>query len=131
MSEARGLSHFLLVGIGGCIGSALRYAVSLWFFRALPLASFPASTLAVNLIGCFAIGLLSGLAESRALLGPELRVFLVIGLLGGFTTFSAFAYESVALLRGGDAARVLASVALHVIGGFAAVWLGQLITGAR
>lgn len=78
--------QILLVGAGGFIGSALRYTVSGLVHRVIPFAGFPYGTLVVNLLGCLAIGLLAGLAESRQVIGPELRVFLFLGLLGGFTT---------------------------------------------
>jgi CrcB protein len=121
----------LLVGVGGFIGSALRYTVSGWVHRAIPFAGFPYGTLVVNLTGCLAIGLLAGLAESRQVIGPELRIFLFLGLLGGFTTFSTFAYEGVELFRDGEFARVLVSVVVHVVVGFAAVWFGHAITSVR
>ncbi len=97
----------------------------------MPAAVFPYGTLAVNLAGCLAIGLLAGLAESRQAIGPELRVFFAAGLLGGFTTFSAFAYEGFALIRDGEFAKVLASVIVHVFVGFLAVWLGHAVTSVR
>ncbi len=84
------MGKLLLAGIGGFIGSSLRYAVSghiqLWSKS----IAFPYGTLAVNLIGCFAIGFLSQLAESRGMFTAETRTLIFIGVLGGFTTFSAF-----------------------------------------
>ncbi|HEX9814918.1 MAG TPA: fluoride efflux transporter CrcB [Myxococcota bacterium] len=121
----------LLVGVGGFIGSALRYAISGLVHRAIPFSGFPYGTLVVNLAGCLAIGLLAGLAESRQVIGPELRVFLFLGLLGGFTTFSTFAYEGVELFRDGEFAKVLVSVMVHVLVGFMAVWFGHAITSVR
>jgi CrcB protein len=86
---------------------------------------FPFVTLLVNVLGCAGIGVLMGLAESHAFASPEARALLVVGLLGGFTTFSAFANETVAVAQGGApwlaGAYVLASVALCL----AAVWLGR------
>ena len=76
------------VGSGGFLGALARYGLSGLVQRQLPLSTFPYGTLSVNLLGCFAIGILAGLAESRQLLGPELRTFALIGILGGFTTFS-------------------------------------------
>jgi len=99
--------------------------------RAVPFSGFPYGTLVVNLIGCLAIGLLAGLAESRQVIGPELRIFLFLGLLGGFTTFSTFAYEGVELFRDGEFVKVIVSVAVHVLAGFAAVWIGHAITSVR
>ena len=123
--------QFLLVGTGGFVGAALRYAVSGLVHRAIPFSGFPYGTLVVNLVGCLTIGLLTGLAESRQVMGPELRIFLFIGLLGGFTTFSTFAYEGVELIHHGEFAKVLASVMVHVLVGFLAVWFGYAITSIR
>jgi CrcB protein len=121
----------LLVGAGGFIGSVLRYTVSGLVYRAIPIPGFPYGTLVVNLIGCLAIGLLAGLAESRQVIGPELRLFLFLGLLGGFTTFSTFAYEGFELFRDGEFAKMLASVMVHVLVGFTAVWFGYAVTSMR
>jgi CrcB protein len=75
-------------------------------------------------LGCFLIGLISGLAELRSLLSPEWRMFLLIGLLGGFTTFSTFGYETIALVRDGAFLTALANVLVQVVLGLSAVWLG-------
>lgn len=88
------------------------------------LASFPAGTLVVNVTGSLLIGLLAGLAESRSLLGPEARLLLVTGLLGGYTTFSAFSLETLVLLRAGQTATALVAVSLQVVLGLAAAWAG-------
>ena len=84
----------LLVGIGGFIGSVLRYWLSGGIQSAAPRSSFPYGTPAVNLLGCLAIGILAELAESRGFLRPDTRAFLFVGVLGGFTTLSAFANVS-------------------------------------
>ena len=67
--------------------------------RLMPLSEFPFGTFVVNVVGCLCIGVLNGVAETRQIIGPELRLFLMIGLLGGFTTFSTFGYETLALIR--------------------------------
>jgi len=113
------------------VGSALRYTLSGFVHRMVPFSDFPYGTLVVNLVGCLAIGLLAGLTESRQVIGPELRIFLFLGLLGGFTTYSTFAYEGVELLQHGEFAKVLASVMVHVLVGFLAVWFGHAITSVR
>ena len=84
---------------------------------------FPTSA-AVNIIGCFLIGVLTGLVELRNLLSPEMRMFLLIGLLGGFTTFSTFGHETVALMRDGEFLHAVGNVLIQVIIGLAGVWLG-------
>ena len=81
-----------MVGSGGFIGALARYGLSGLVHRQVPFATFPYGTVAVNLMGCCAIGVIAGLAESRQLFGPEFRTFALIGLLGGFTTFSTFGY---------------------------------------
>lgn len=120
------MERLLWVGAGGFIGSSLRFLVSGWVYRALPAAAFPWGTLAVNVLGCFLIGLANGLAESRGLLGPGVRLFLMIGLLGGFTTFSTFAFETVALGRDAETGRALANIGLQVGLGLIGVWAGSV-----
>lgn len=117
------MTRLLWVGIGGFLGAVLRFVVAGAVQRLTPLSAFPYGTVAVNLIGCLLIGVLSGLVESRQLFNPQLRLFLTVGLLGSFTTFSTFGYESLILLREGGGS-ALAYIALHLAGGLAAVWLG-------
>jgi CrcB protein len=117
----------VLVGVGGFLGSAGRYLVGGWVHRLVPFASFPFGTLVVNVGGCLLIGVFAGLSDGRQLFAPELRVFLLIGVLGGFTTFSSFAYETLALARDAELARALANVAAQVILGLAAAWLGYAL----
>ena len=78
----------------------------------------------MNILGCFLIGFITGLVEVRNLLGPEMRMFILIGLLGGFTTFSTFGFETFALLRDGAFVTALANVLVQVIVGLSAVWIG-------
>ena len=126
----RGLRVLLiiLVGIGGFFGAVMRYLVTEWMqyiFRAFPL---PYGTITVNITGCLLIGLLAGLSENRNLLGPETRALLLIGVLGGFTTFSAFSYETVELLRDGKSMAAFSNVGLQVCLGLAAVWVGYSVS---
>ena len=114
----------LVIGLGGFLGSVLRYLLSGVVQRWAGSIGFPVGTFAVNLVGCFLIGLLGGLAESRQVFGPELRTFLLIGVLGGFTTFSTFGYETFNLIRDGQLASAIANCGLHVILGVVAVWAG-------
>ncbi len=85
----------------------------------------------MNLVGCLAIGAVFGLVETRQLFGPELRTFLLIGVLGGFTTYSTFGWESFALARDGETLRAAANVLAHVVFGLAAVWAGYALASAR
>ena len=116
-----------LVGSGGFIGAMFRYGMSGLVQRSIPLAAFPYGTLAVNMVGCLLIGIAVGLVDSRQLFGPEARLFVLIGVLGGFTTYSTFGYETFALLRDGDFLRALANVGVHVVLGLALVWAGYAI----
>ena len=93
--------RLLLVGTGGFIGSVLRFILAGLVQGWSRSTRFPFGTLAVNLLGCFVIGLLAQLAESRSVFTAETRAFVFVGLLGGFTTFSAFGNETLGLLRDG------------------------------
>lgn len=118
------MREVVLVGVGGALGAALRYIAGGWVHRLVPAGAFPWGTLAVNVVGCLAVGVLAGLAEGRGLLGPALRLFLLIGLLGGFTTYSTFAFETVALSRDAEVARAGANVVAHLVAGLGTAWLG-------
>ena len=116
----------LLAGAGGFFGAAARYWLGGLVHRHLD-AAFPYGTLVINVSGCFAIGFLGVMAEERLTLGPDARVFWMIGVLGGYTTFSSFGYETMALLREGSTAPALANVALQVLLGLLAVWGGAVL----
>jgi CrcB protein len=122
-----GLPQLLWVGLGGFLGSVGRFVVAGFFNRLSPALAFPIGTLAVNILGCFLIGLLHGLAESRNILGTDTRIFLFIGVLGGFTTYSTFGFESLALLKDGAMLKASANIIIHVFVGLAAVWLGDTL----
>lgn len=89
------------IALGGALGATLRYGLSVLAARIWPDQNLPIGTLAANLIGCLVIGLLAGVADGRVHLSTELRGFLFVGLLGGFTTFSSFGLETLLLLRSG------------------------------
>jgi fluoride exporter len=120
--------RLLLVSAGGALGSGARYLVSTWAARALG-ADFPRGTLLVNAAGSFVLALLFALPGSR--LSPDLRLFLGAGVLGGFTTYSSFNTETLALFEQGSAALAAANVALTVTGclvaGVAGLALGRLL----
>jgi CrcB protein len=120
--------RILLIGIGGFIGSVLRFWVSGVTQGAFPASAFPVGTLVVNVGGCFVIGVLSQLAEARGLLTPNARALLVVGLLGGFTTFSTFANETVNAARDGTATIAVMNVVASVVGCLLAVWAGRALT---
>lgn len=123
------LGHALLVGVGGFVGAVARYLAGGFVHRHLP-ASFPWGTFVVNVVGCFAIGLLAVLVSERQALGPDGRLFWMVGVLGGFTTFSTFGYETVALLQD----RVYLLAALNAFGqlglGLLGVFAGAAVARA-
>ncbi|MBI5646716.1 MAG: fluoride efflux transporter CrcB [Ignavibacteriae bacterium] len=116
---------YIVIALGGGIGSVLRYTLGGWVQTWSGSAAFPWGTLAVNLLGCFIIGLVSQLAEGRGGFSAETRLFLVVGLLGGFTTFSAFGNETLNLLRDGEHVYAVLNAAGNLLIGLAAVWLGR------
>jgi len=121
------MTKLLLIGAGGFIGSVLRYVVSGLVQTLSQSIAFPYGTLAVNVLGCLSIGFISELADSRALISPDTRVFLVVGILGGFTTFSAFGNETMNLIRDGEPALALVNVSAQVLLSLGAVWLGYTL----
>jgi len=119
--------QIMIVGAGGFVGSALRFVVSGWTQRLVATGGFPYGTLVVNVLGCLLIGLLGGLAEYRQVLEPGQRLFLMIGILGGFTTFSTFAFETLSLAQDAELLKALANTALQVVLGFAAAFVGMVV----
>lgn len=115
----------MIVALGGALGSVFRYLLSMWTQSLSKSIDFPYGTLAVNLLGCFLIGFLAQLAEARGAFPSETRLFVFIGILGGFTTFSSFGNETVNLLREGGTLNALANVGANVIVGLLLVWFGR------
>jgi len=120
------LSLLALVFLGGGIGSVCRYAMASALQRTYP-GPFPTGTFWVNLAGCFAIGLVGALGLERAALSPEARTFLMVGILGGFTTFSSFAWETLGLLSVKDILRATLYVGGSVFLGLLGTLLGRSI----
>ena len=125
------LLHAFLVGVGGFGGALLRYGLNGLLARQFPLTTFPLGTLAVNLLGCLMIGIVAGLIESRQFFGVEMRVFLLVGLLGGFTTFSTFGIETFTLFRDEQYVSAAANIGLQVVAGLLLVWAGFTLTSTR
>jgi len=115
----------LLIGVGGFLGSVARYTLSGTIQGLARSETFPYGTLVVNVIGCFAVGLVSYLAESRGAFTADTRAFIVVGVLGGFTTFSAFGNETINLVRGAEGWLASVNVIAHVVLGLGAVWAGR------
>jgi CrcB protein len=115
--------EMLIVGCGGFAGAVARFALSGWV-QQWSGARFPAGTFVVNLVGCCALGAFMTAAQERLPLAPETRLFVTLGFLGSFTTFSTFGYETLALLRAGDLGRAAVNVVGQVVLGVLAVALG-------
>lgn len=124
------MERVALVALGGSLGAVARYLLSGYAQRLSQNATFPIGTLVVNVLGCLVAGFLSQLAEEHGLLSAEMRVFLFIGVLGGFTTFSAFANESVNLMRQAEAMMTVVNVVANVLLCLGAVWAGRAIAFA-
>ncbi len=115
----------VLVGIGGFIGAVLRYLMSGFVQNLTQSVTFPHGTLAVNLTGCFLMGIFSHLVESQAGMTAEMRLFLMVGLLGSFTTYSTFSSETLNLLQDHGLSLALINMGTHIILGLSAVLLGR------
>jgi CrcB protein len=120
------MREIVVAFLGGGTGTVLRYWLSGALYRyAAP--TFPTGTLVVNVGGCLLIGLLMTVFEDRFTVQPLLRVFLTIGVLGGFTTFSTFSYETISLFREGSTFLALANIGLSVGTCLAGTWAGTLL----
>ena len=122
------MDRYLLIAAGAAAGGMLRYAVGTAITQRVGGAQFPLGTLLVNLSGCFLIGLLMTVLE-RSQASQSWGLLLVTGLLGGYTTFSSFGWETYVLLREGLFLRALAYPLSSVVGGCLAVWLGVAVAG--
>ena len=122
------MANILLVGLGGFVGSVLRYLASGYVQQSTKSIDFPYGTLVVNVIGCFVIGFLAQLAEDRGVFTSESRLFVFVGILGGFTTFSSFGNETLNLARDSQMMNALANVGANVALGLFAVWLGRTVS---
>lgn len=120
------LKMFLITGAGGFFGSGLRFLVQRYIAVLLPV-SFPFATLFINVLGSFLIGIIYAVGEKSSILSPELRIFLAIGFLGGFTTFSTFSLDTFGLLRDGEylylTIYVLGSILLSVLATITGIWI--------
>ncbi len=122
------MRNLFIVGMGGFIGAMLRYLVSGGVQKWTQSVDFPYGTLAVNLIGCLVIGMLTRLDEMRGLLSPEARFFVLIGLLGAFTTYSTFSNEAMNLINDRRFNLAVLYMAAHLVLGLGAVLAGRLST---
>lgn len=124
------MRNYLYVFVGGGLGASVRYWISGLIPRWLD-NGFPYANLFINVSGCFLIGLFMTAMEERFLVTPSLRIFLTIGILGGYTTFSSFSYEAMALLNSGEFLRasafIVLSIGLCLFGTFLGATLGKLV----
>jgi CrcB protein len=121
------MKPLLLIGLGGGIGSMLRYLLTVSAGRWIT-QTFPIGTLLVNISGCLLIGLLYGLSTKYALITLEWRLFLITGLCGGYTTFSSFSYESITLFKQGEIGYFLLYTASSFVLGLLATVAGIAIS---
>jgi CrcB protein len=119
------MHKIILVGLGGFIGAVLRYLMSGIVQSLTQSISFPYGTLAVNITGCFFIGMFSSLIESQAGMTAEIRLLLMVGILGSFTTYSTFSNETIYLLQDKRLFFAFINITMHIILGLSAVILGR------
>jgi CrcB protein len=126
------MSAWLAVAAGGALGSVARYGVNQVARHLWPDAEFPWATALVNIFGCLAIGFLAGLElAGSSTFRPPWRELLIVGILGGFTTFSTFGLETMTLIRSGQGSLAVANIAVQVVVGLAAVAAGVAAAAAR
>lgn len=121
------MANLLIVGAGGFLGAMARYSLSAWTRRAFG-ESFPLGTLLVNVLGCLVMGVMVALVVERPVLSPQARLFVMVGILGSFTTFSTFGQETLSLLQEAETGRAILSVGLNLLLGVVAVWVGRTLT---
>jgi len=124
------LDRYFVVLLGGGFGALLRYMAAGAIMQRFG-GRFPLGTFVINVTGSFMIGLLMTLLIERFQPHPNWRLFLVVGILGGYTTFSSFEYETYASVREGAYRVAAVNVLLSVVAGYFAVWLGTLVAGRR
>ncbi len=118
----------LAIGGGGFIGAVSRYLLSVTIQHQVKPEQFPVGIFTVNILGCLLIGFLAGLFELKSWMNVELRLFVFVGLLGGFTTFSTFANDTFLLGKQGEMLAALINAGGQVLIGLLCVWLGYLLT---
>lgn len=120
------MEKYLFIGLGGFLGSISRYWLSALIHKFAGM-NFPYGTLTVNVIGCFAIGLLMTMFQEHFVENPNIRLFLIIGVLGGFTTFSSFSFDTLALMKAGNFLSAGVNIVASVTVCLMATWIGYYI----
>ena len=118
-----------IIGLGGFLGAIFRYALTGLAHR-IWATTFPIGTLIVNIVGCFFLGAVMYLVQSHGAMSPNTRLFITIGLLGAFTTFSTFGYETIALVNDREFIYAVWNIISNLMLGLLAVWLGRLVMRA-
>jgi CrcB protein len=119
--------NLLVIAIGGALGAVARYLLSMLVLRASG-TLFPLGTFVVNVIGCLVFGAIAGVTAQRVQISPATRLFLLTGILGGFTTFSSYAFESFVLVRDGQMLWATINITGQVVAGLVGMWAGYVIT---
>jgi fluoride exporter len=120
------IKNLLLVGLGGALGSMLRYLTS-YYINKRSTAVFPWGTFAVNMAGCLLIGVLAGIVQKQPWAGGDFKYLFITGFCGGYTTFSTFAHENTTLFSNGNYSIALTYIAASIVLGMAFVWVGMAI----
>ncbi len=131
IGQTDNVTQILLVALGGAIGSVFRYLVSGWVLYHAVGWKFPLGTFTVNIVGCFIIGILGGLVVKHNYFSGDIRLFLFTGIVGGFTTFSAFGLETFYLLRRDEILIAGSYVVSSIIIGLLALWFGFSVISTR
>lgn len=120
------MEKFVFIGLGGFLGSIARYGLAS-FVQTKTESLFPYGTMLVNVLGCFFIGLLMTLFQERIVVGENIRLFLIIGVLGGFTTFSSFSYDTFAMMKTGNLLGAGLNAGISLFGCLIATWIGFFV----
>ena len=120
------MTLYILTALGGAIGATLRFGIGRWAQDFFGQPGFPYGTLLINVTGCVVFGFIMGLVDKGYPIGTEQRTFMLVGILGGYTTFSTFGFETFAFLRDGQLEAALLNAALQVVIGVLGVWLGTV-----
>ena len=123
------MKHFVLVALGGALGAVARWQLGALILHHAQTLRFPVGTFIINVLGCLVAGVLAGLVTRHEYFSADTRIFLFTGLLGGFTTFSAFGLETATLVRRGDFAVAGIYVLASIIAGLGAVLSGMKVSG--
>lgn len=120
------MSQFLMIVLGGAVGTGARYAISGYMLRTLG-ASFPYGTITVNFVGSFLITLIMHIGLSSELISPTMRIVLTTGVMGGFTTYSSFSYETLQYFQEGETFKAMTNTLMMVCSCLIAAWLGLML----